>query len=220
MRTNRSRLTAAAFAFMMPMLAHGAESAPAPAAAAAPKADAAKIAGEVCAACHGADGNSAAPVNPNLAGQHADYITLQLKHFKAGTRQNPTMQAMAATLTPEAMSALGVYFAGQKPKGLAAKDAELAKAGQRLYRGGDIAAGIPACASCHSPTGAGVPRNFPRVSGQYADYAYAQLKAFASGGRGADPEGKDVNGRIMSAIAQKMSDAQMKAAAEYMSGLR
>jgi cytochrome c553 len=219
MRTNRSRLLAAAFASMMSTLAQGAESAPAATAPAA-KPDAAKIANEVCAACHGADGNSAAPANPNLAGQHADYITLQLAHFKTGVRQNPVMQAMVAPLTPEAMSALGLYFANQKPKGQGAKDAELAKAGQKLYRGGDLQAGIPACASCHSPTGAGVPKNFPRVGGQYSDYAYAQLKAFASGGRGADAEGKDANGRVMATIAQKMSDAQMKAAAEYMSGLR
>jgi len=175
---------------------------------------------EVCSACHGLDGNSATAVNPNLAGMPAQYITLQLTHFKAGIRVNPVMQGMAATLSPEDMKLLGILFSGQKPKGLAAKDASLLKAGQALYRGGDAGAGIPACAACHSPDGSGVPKNYPRLAGQYADYTYAQLKAFKSGDRGADSAGKDVNGRIMATIAGKMTDAQMKAVAEYTSGLR
>jgi cytochrome c553 len=178
------------------------------------------IVNQVCSACHGTDGNSTTPVNPNLAGQAAEYITLQLEHFKAGIRVNPVMQGMAAALTPDDMKALGLYFSQQKPKGLSAKDAALVKAGQKLYRGGDAPTGVPACAACHSPNGAGVPRRYPRLAGQYSDYALAQLNAFKSGERGADAEGKDVNGRVMAAIATKMSDAQMKAAAEYTSGLR
>ena len=191
--------------------------------AAAAKPDLAKaqqIASTVCAACHGADGNSAAAANPNLAGQEADYITLQLAHFKAGIRANATMQAMAATLSDADMRALGVYFAQQKPKGLAARDPSLVKAGQRLWRGGDAARGVPACAACHSPTGAGVPKNYPRLAGQYADYTFAQLKAFKAGERGADPGGKDVNGRVMNTVAQQLTDAQMKAIADYAAGLR
>jgi cytochrome c553 len=175
---------------------------------------------QVCAACHGTDGNSASSLNPNIAGQPIEYITLQLAHFKAGIRVNPVMQGMAATLTPEDMKALGVYFSQQKPKGLAAKDAALVRAGQKLYRGGDAAAGVPACAACHSPSGAGIPKNYPRLAGQYADYTYAQLKAFKAGERGADKDGKDINGSIMVTIASKMTDAQMKSAAEYTSGLR
>ena len=175
---------------------------------------------EVCSACHGLDGNSPTPVNPNLAGMPAQYITLQLMHFKAGIRVNPVMQGMAATLSPEDMKLLGVVFSRQKPKGLAAKDASVLKAGQALYRGGDVGAGIPACAACHAPDGSGVPKNYPRLAGQYAEYTYAQLKAFKSGERGADKDGKDVNGRIMAAIAGKMTDAQMKAVTEYTSGLR
>ena len=175
---------------------------------------------EVCSACHGLDGNSATPVNPNLAGMPAQYITLQLAHFKAGIRANPVMQGMAAALSPEDMKLLGLLFSTQKPKGLAAKDAALVKPGQSLYRGGDAQAGIPACAACHSPDGSGVPKNYPRLAGQYSEYVYAQLKAFKTGERGADKDGKDVNGRIMAAIAGKMSDAQMKAVAEYTSGLR
>jgi cytochrome c553 len=175
---------------------------------------------DVCAACHGTDGNSPTAINPNLAGQPAEYITLQLAHFQSGIRANPVMQGMAATLKPDDMKALGLYFSQQKPKGLAAKDAALVTAGQTLYRGGDAATGLPACAACHAPDGAGVRKNYPRLAGQYADYTYAQLKAFKSGDRGADKDGKDVNGRIMAMIATKMTDVQMKALAEYTSGLR
>jgi cytochrome c553 len=174
---------------------------------------------DVCAACHGIDGNSATPINPNLAGMPAEYITAQLMHFKSGVRANPVMQGMSASLSPEDMKALGLYFAAQKPRIVGAKDPSVLKAGQRLYRGGDAREGIPACAACHAPDGAGVPKNYPRLSGQYAEYTYTQLKAFKAGERGADKEGKDVNGRIMAAIAAKMSDAQMKAVAEYTAGL-
>lgn len=174
----------------------------------------------ICAACHGADGNSAAPANPNLAGQGADYITLQLAHFKEGVRVNPIMQGMIAPVDPADFRALGVYFSQQKPKGQVAKDPAQVTAAQKLYRGGDAAAGIPACSSCHLPNGAGIPKKYPRVAGQYADYAYAQLKAFKAGERGADKGGKDLNGRVMAAIAARMSDAQMKAVADYMAGLR
>jgi cytochrome c553 len=191
--------------------------------AAAAKPDLAKaqqIATQVCAACHGADGNSVAAANPNLAGQDADYITLQLAHFKAGIRVNPTMQAMAAPLSDSDMQALGAYFSQQKPKGLAARDPALVKSAQQLWRGGNAARGVPACAACHSPTGAGIPKNYPRLAGQYADYTYAQLKAFKAGERGADAGGKDVNGRVMNTIAQQLTDAQMKAIADYAAGLR
>ncbi|HEY1326872.1 MAG TPA: c-type cytochrome [Casimicrobiaceae bacterium] len=191
--------------------------------AAAPAANpqrAQQIVSQVCAACHGADGNSPSPANPNLAGQAADYITLQLAHFKAGIRPSPIMQPMAATLSDDDMRALGAYFAQQKPKGLTAKDASTVKMAQQLYRGGDAENDVPACASCHSPDGAGIPKNFPRVGGQHADYTYAQLQAFKMGQRGNDKEGKDVNGRIMGTIASRLSDAQMKAVADYTAGLR
>ena len=178
------------------------------------------IAKEVCAACHGADGNSATAVNPSIAGQPSEYITLQLSHVKTGVRVNPVMQAMAATLTPEEMTAVGVYFSRQKPKGLAAKDAALVTAGQRLFRGGDTATGVPACAACHAPNGAGMAKNYPRLAGQYADYTYAQLKAFKAGERGADKDGKDGNGAIMASVAARMTEAQMRAIAEYTSALR
>jgi cytochrome c553 len=190
---------------------------------AAPAADPARvqqIVSQVCAACHGADGNSPSSANPNLAGQPADYITLQLAHFKAGIRTSPVMQPMAATLSDADMHALGAYFAQQKPKGLTAKDATTVKMAQQLYRGGDAENEVPACASCHSPDGGGIPKNFPRVGGQHADYIYAQLQAFKLGQRGNDKEGKDINGRIMATIASRLTDAQMKAVADYVAGLR
>ena len=174
----------------------------------------------VCAACHGADGNSAVAANPNLAGQGAEYISRQLAHFKAGIRVNPIMQPIAQTLSEADMVALGIYYSQQKSKGLAARDPQLVAAGQKLYRGGDAATGVPACSACHTPTGAGIPRNYPRISGQFADYTYAQLKAFKSGERGNDAGGKDTDGRVMATIAQKLTDAQMKALADYAAGLR
>jgi len=196
---------------------------PAAAAEGATKVDLARakqIVDTVCAACHGADGNSVASVNPNLAGQGAEYITRQLQHFKSGVRVNSMMNAMVGSLTPDDMVALGIYFSQQKPKSGTAKDPALVKTGQSIFRGGVAAAGLPACSACHSPNGSGMPKNYPRLAAQHADYAYAQLKAFKAGERGADKDGKDVQGRIMRAIAQKMSDEQMKAVADYTAGLR
>ena len=179
-----------------------------------------QIVNTVCGACHGADGNSVNPVNPSLAGQHAEYITLQLTHFKSGIRNNAVMAGMAANLTPEDMKSLAAYFARQKPKGLAAKDAALASAGQKLYRGGNTGNGTPACAACHAPNGSGIPARYPRLSGQYADYTFAQLQAFKTGERGMDKDGKDVNGKVMTQIAARMSEREMHAVAEYAAGLR
>jgi len=174
---------------------------------------------QVCAACHGADGNSASPANPSIAGQHADYLTLQLMHYQTGIRPNAVMQAMVAKLTPEELRALGIFFAQQKAKPSTAKDPQLVAAGQKIFRGGNAASGLPACAACHSPDGAGIPARYPRVGGQYADYTLAQLKAFKAGDRGADKEGKDVNGKVMAQVASRMSEVEMQAVAEFASGL-
>ena len=195
--------------------------APAQAEDAAAKPDLAKaqqIVNQVCSACHGADGNSPTPPNPNLAGQQADYIALQLAHFKSGIRSNPIMAGMAAALSPEDMRSLGAYFSQQKRKGSAANGADLA-AGQKLFRGGDAASGVPACAACHSPDGAGIPSRYPRLGGQYAEYTLAQLRSFKAGERGMDKEGKDVNGRVMAQIAARMNDREIAAAAQYVAGL-
>jgi cytochrome c553 len=173
----------------------------------------------VCAACHGADGNSPSPVNPSLAGQHAEYLTLQLMHFKSGVRSNPVMAGMVANLSPDDMRALGIYFSRQKPKPPAAKDPALVSAGQKLYRGGNAATGLPACAACHSPSGVGIPSRYPRLSGQYADYTFAQLKAFKAGERGMDKAGQDVNGKVMAQVASRMTEVEMRSVAEYAAGL-
>ncbi len=174
---------------------------------------------QVCAACHGSDGNSATPANPSLAGQHPEYTVKQLMNFKPQSgkpveRNNPVMAGMVANLTADDMSNLAVYFAGQTPKPRTARDPELAQLGQAIYRGGIMAKGVASCVSCHSPNGAGVPAQFPRVAGQYAEYTEAQLKAFRTGERANDPN------RMMRAIAAKLSDREIKAVAEYVAGLR
>jgi cytochrome c553 len=185
-----------------------------------------QIVTQVCAACHGAEGVSAAPANPHLAAQHAEYTALQLAHFKSGLRKNPVMMAMAANLTPEEAKSIGEYFATKKPKPGAAKDKALAELGQRIYRGGNSKTGLPACSSCHLPTGSGIPANYPRLAGQFADYTYAQLQGFVRGERGGEiktAEGKsveDARGRVMAQVAAKMSEREMRAVAEYISGLR
>ena len=175
--------------------------------------------GTVTVTATNADGNSVSPANPSIAGQHAENITLQLMHFQSGIRANAVMQAMVAKLTPEDMQALGVFFAQQKAKPSAAKDRDLVAAGQKIFRGGNASSGVPACAACHSPDGAGIPKRYPRVGGQSADYTLAQLKAFKVGERGADKEGKDVNGKVMAQIASRMSEREMQAVAEFTSGL-
>ncbi len=178
-----------------------------------------KIVETVCAACHGSDGNSTSAANPSLAGQLPEYITLQLQHFKSGIRSNPIMVGIVANLTPDDMQALGAYFAAKTPKGLAAKDPALAAAGQKLFRGGDAASGTPACAACHAPNGGGIPVRYPRLSGQYAEYTFAQLQAFKAGERGLDKAGRDSSGKIMNQIASRMSEHDMRAVAEYAAGL-
>jgi cytochrome c553 len=191
-------------------LAYSAE----PAAKADP-AQAQQIVTKVCAACHAADGNSVSPANPVLAGQHADYIVKQLTDFKSNKdRKNPVMLGMASQLSPQDMKNLGAYFESQKPKTRAAKDPALVKLGQQIYRGGIMAKGVAACASCHGPAGAGVPAQFPRVAGQYSEYSVAQLQSFRAGERANDPNS------MMRVIANKLSDTEIKAVAEYIAGLR
>jgi cytochrome c553 len=183
-------------------------------AAKADPAQAQAIVSKSCVACHATDGNSPSPANPVLAGQHADYIAKQLANYKSGARKSAVMMTMVPTLSPQDMKNLGAYFEGQKPKARAARDPELVKLGQQIYRGGVSAKGIAACTSCHGPNGAGVPAQYPRVAGQYAEYTSAQLQAFRSGERANDPN------QMMRMIAAKLSDQEIKALSEYMAGLR
>ena len=172
-----------------------------------------KIVTGVCAACHGADGNSVITTNPKLAGQHPEYIAKQLANFKAGERKNPVMSGMAAALSPEDMANVAAYFGNQKAKVGNTKTNAAGSLGEKIYRAGIASVGVPACASCHGATGAGVPVQFPRLGGQHADYVVAQLKAFYTGERAND------NAKVMRMIAAKMSDADMAAVADYIQGL-
>lgn len=179
-----------------------------------PKADLARgkqIASTVCAACHGADGVGTAPANPHLAGQSAAYIAAQLAAFKSGARPQPIMQGMAAGLTPEDMYSVGAWYERQKPVAGLAKDKALALKGQQIWRGGVKATGVPACAGCHGAAGRGMPAQYPSLAGQYPELTYEWLKAYA-GGQRPHP--------VMGGVAAKMSDGDMKAVAEYVSGLR
>lgn len=168
----------------------------------------------VCAACHGADGNSAVSMYPKLAGQHAEYISKQLKNFKAGERKNAIMGGMVANLSPEDMDNLGAYFAGQAPKNGTAKSNGVGSIGEKIYKGGIPGVGVPACASCHGPNGAGIPSQFPRLAGQHADYTVNQMKTWRSGERANDPA------KMMRMVAAKLSDADIEALADYIQGLR
>jgi cytochrome c553 len=184
---------------------------------AAPADDAAKgatLAAKVCAACHGADGNSPLSMNPNLAGQHAEYLNKQLRDFKSGKRSNPVMAPIAASLSDDDMRNLSAHYAAQKASVLTAKDLALATKGQKLFRAGVADKGVAACAGCHSPNGAGIPIQYPRVAGQHADYVAAQLKAFR-----AEERGNDEN-NVMRSIAARLSDREIAALSEYLAGLR
>jgi cytochrome c553 len=183
----------------------------------AAKADPAKgqsLASTVCAACHGPDGNSPIPQNPSIAGQHASYLYKQLSDFKAGRRKNAIMAGIVAGLSDQDMRNVAAHYATQKPRPDAAKDRTLAAAGQKLYRGGDSDIGVPACSGCHSPDGAGIPAQYPRLAGQHGDYTTAQLQSFRSGDRGNDPNG------MMRTIAARLSDKEIAALADYIAGLR
>jgi cytochrome c553 len=177
------------------------------------------IVNRVCVACHAADGNSQIAINPKLAGQIPEYLHKQLLNFKAAggkkaERNNPVMAGMVAGLSPEDMRNLAAYFAGQVAKPGAAKSKDLVVLGQKIYRGGIAGKGVAACASCHGPNGAGMPSQYPRLSGQYAEYVEAQLKAFRSGERANDPNGS------MRTLADKLSDREIQAVADYVAGLR
>ena len=151
-----------------------------------PKADpsqAQKLVDQVCASCHAADGNSTLAVNPVLAGQHADYTLKQLMNFrslddKPAERINAVMAGMVASLSATDMRNLAAYFEAQKRKPRVARDPELARLGQAIYRGGIVARNVAACTGCHGPNGTGMPAQFPRLAGQFPEYTTAQLRAF------------------------------------------
>jgi len=206
------------FAFASEAAAPAAEHASAPAAHAVAKVVKPDLAkgeasfGAVCAACHGADGNSGTPANPKLAQQHPEYLIKQLQEFKSDKRSNPIMKGFASALSDEDMKNIAYWVGSKKAKPGSATDKNLVMLGERIYRGGIADRQVPACAGCHSPNGAGIPAQFPRVSGQHADYAVAQLTAFRDGVR--------KNSLQMGQIAAKMNDREIKAVADYIAGLR
>ena len=165
-----------------------------------------------CAGCHGVTGVSGNPDWPSLAGQNAGYVAKQLADFKSGARKNALMASQAAGLGKRQMADLGAYYATLKSPRAAAKNAELAKKGENLYRGGNSRTGVAACMACHGPTGRGIPPYYPAVTGQQAKYAAAQLRAFKSGARKNDNQ-------VMSQIAFRMSHKEISAVAAYMEGL-
>lgn len=168
----------------------------------------------LCQGCHGPDGNSVTPLYPKLAGQIPEYLAKQLKDFKTKARQDPMMSPMASPLSDTDILNISAYFAGQKPQpGAASGDKGMIELGKKIYRGGNAKTGVSACMSCHGPSGHGIPPKWPRVSGQHAAYTQKQLMAFKNGSRNND-EG------VMTRIAFRMSEAEIKAVSEYMAGLR
>ena len=178
------------------------------------KPDAAKGAqlSATCLGCHTADGSRGSPANPIMQGQHPEYLVKQLTEFKSGKRKNAIMMGMVAALSEDDMKQLAAFYSAKVAKPGFAKIKETVLLGEQIYRGGIAAKAVPACAGCHSPNGAGIPAQYPRLGGQHADYAEAQLLAFRSGVRG--------NNAQMTAIAGKMNEREMKAVADYVAGLR
>lgn len=196
-------------------------SAPALADQIAIKGDATKgkeIAAGVCAGCHNADGNSVIPINPILSEQHAEYITKQLMDFKAEddkpvVRNNPIMSSMVATLSVDDMKDLGAFYAQQTSKQALSTetDENTLELGEIIYRGGNIENEVPACASCHSPDGSGIPPHYPRLAGQYSAYTLAQLNAFNEGSR---------KNSVMLKVVSRMSAKEKRAVAMFISSLK
>jgi cytochrome c553 len=168
-----------------------------------------------CMACHGMDGNSANPEWPSLAGQHSSYILKQLKHFKAGERQNALMSPMAMILADQDMEDLAAYYASQTLRPTGETEPSKLQLGQHIYRAGIASKGVPACSGCHGPSGRGIAgAAFPQVGGQHAVYAAAQLRAYQSGTRATDPNS------MMRTIASRLTDEEIDAVASYLQGMR
>jgi cytochrome c553 len=178
-----------------------------------------ETAAKVCAACHAADGNSVAAANPKIAGQFSEYLHKQLADFKPQGAKKPArdsaiMTPMVANLSDADMTNLAAYYSGQKLKPAAAVDKNLAGLGQKIWRGGIAASNVPACSGCHGPAGAGIPAQYPRLSGQFAEYIAAQLKGFKEGARANDANG------VMRGVAARLTEGEIRAVAEYAAGLR
>lgn len=169
-----------------------------------------------CAACHLADGNSTNPMYPRIGGQHERYIAKQLADYKSGKRQNAIMSGIAGGLSEQDMADLGAFYATREPTEVTTDaDAETLELGEQLYRGGNLAQGIPACIGCHGPAGKGNPMAaFPLLTGQHTDYTATQLQHFRSRERANDA------GMMMRNVAVRLTDEEINALAHYIRGLR
>jgi cytochrome c553 len=165
-----------------------------------------------CVACHGAAGKSTIGQNPSLAGQHEAYIHKQLVNFKGPERNNPVMTTIAKAMTEDDIKNVAAYLDMQKPAAGAAKNKDTVELGKKIYRAGIAEKNVPACAACHSANGAGIPNQYPRLSGQHQEYTAAQLISFRNGTR--------KNSEPMTTIARRMSDDEMQAVADYIAGLK
>jgi cytochrome c553 len=166
-----------------------------------------------CMSCHGPNGVSGGGTYPKLAGQHASYTVKQLKDYKAGKdRPNAIMTAFAGMMTEQDMINVAAYLEKQTPGLGTAKNKASIELGQKIYRGGIASKQVPACAACHAPNGAGIPSQYPRLSGQWAEYTEAQLVAYRQGER--------KNSQQMTGITSRMSDTEIKAVSDYIAGLR
>lgn len=167
------------------------------------------IADKICALCHGDGGNSSDPQYPRLSGQTPAYLAKQLKDYFGLRRENDKMLPYLARFKPADIPDLATYFARQPAEPVEVQDAALAAEGRRLFREGDVARGVPACAACHE-TGAGGDGRYPKLAAQHQDYTLLQLQRFAAGERHND------KGRVMRNVASRLSPRQMEALAEHL----
>ena len=173
-----------------------------------------KIINSLCIACHGIDGNSLISANPKLGGQHAAYILKQLENFKSGLRENAVMAGMVVNLTEQEMINLALYFSEQNILLSKARNNGVGSLGEKIFRAGIKNKGVAACASCHGPSGHGIPDRYPRLNAQHSQYTLAQLNAFRLELR------KNDSDEVMRTIAQKLTEQEMQAVADYIQGLR
>ncbi len=171
-----------------------------------------QIAAGVCVACHALDGTRGISANPILQGQHGEYLVKQLREYKSGARENAIMKGFASTLTDDDMRHVAAFYASRKAVPGNATNKETVALGERIWRGGIADRNIPACASCHGATGAGIPAQYPRIGGQHVEYTEAQLNAYRAGTR--------KNNAQMLGVAAKLNDREIKAVADYAAGLR
>lgn len=170
----------------------------------------------ICAACHGADGNSIMPQWPNLAGQHPAYILRQFKLIKAGARPVPEMIGIVAAINEQDIDAIAAWYSSQAIKGGVADESLVAR-GEKLWRAGNAKTGVPACMACHGPAGEGNPlAGYPALAGQHSVYVASMLRRFRAGENWGE---KDANSQVMNGVAAALKDDEINAVANFIEGL-